>query len=345
MNLLTRKTLNSWLDRTSAGKILIAPREVGGVLLYRPVSGHQDIVWDYVRPVLSAKEAFFPATERLLTIEKTGQTVRLQEVLPEAEQVLFGVRPCDARGIAILDALFIESEPLDANYARRREKSVVIGLACREMGETCFCTRVGGAPDDPTGMDLMLREVEGGYEVVVVTGKGQEICEELGVRSDPGVVESGISESGISESGISESGAKLLPPDLLSPDFFHAPFWAEMAERCLSCRICAYVCPTCRCFDVRDEAIPSDNGHRAFERVRCWDSCTGENYRRIAGGHNPRAEKAQRLRNRFLCKFYYYPQQYGPLGCTGCGRCVDSCPVNIDIVEVMEEVSGRQGNR
>ena len=120
---------------------------------------------------------------------------------------------------------------------------------------------------------------------------------------------------------------------------FESPFWVELSERCISCRICAYVCPTCRCFDLRDEALPSGNGQQQYERVRCWDSCTGEAYRRIAGGHNPREVKADRLRNRFFCKFNYYPAQYGPTACTGCGRCIDACPVNIDIVEVLNHLA------
>jgi Fe-S oxidoreductase len=90
---------------------------------------------------------------------------------------------------------------------------------------------------------------------------------------------------------------------------------------------------------VRDEALPAAG---QYERIRCWDSCAGENYRRIAGGHRPRAEKGERLRNRFECKFYYYPEQYGlseTVACTGCGRCVDACPVNIDITEVLTELA------
>ena len=45
-----------------------------------------------------------------------------------------------------------------------------------------------------------------------------------------------------------------------------------------------------------------------------------------------------RLRNRFYCKFCYYPEDFGPLGCVGCGRCVVSCPVDVDITEVMQGV-------
>jgi L-lactate utilization protein LutB len=90
---------------------------------------------------------------------------------------------------------------------------------------------------------------------------------------------------------------------------------------------------------VRDEAVLGDNGGGEYERIRCWDSCAGTVYRRIAGGHNPRQAKGDRLRNRFYCKFYYYPEQYGPMACTGCGRCIDSCPVNIDITEVISHLA------
>jgi ferredoxin len=94
---------------------------------------------------------------------------------------------------------------------------------------------------------------------------------------------------------------------------------------------------------VRDEALPSDDGTERFERLRCWDACTSPAYRRIAGGHDPRSEKGQRLRNRFFCKFYVYPERLGLLGCTGCGRCIDACPVNIDITEVLAAVHAVQG--
>jgi ferredoxin len=61
----------------------------------------------------------------------------------------------------------------------------------------------------------------------------------------------------------------------------------------------------------------------------------------VAGGHNPRFMKNQRLRNRFFCKFYYFPLHYGPVSCTGCGRCIDACPVNVDITEVLGYVGRR----
>jgi sulfhydrogenase subunit beta (sulfur reductase) len=58
-----------------------------------------------------------------------------------------------------------------------------------------------------------------------------------------------------------------------------------------------------------------------------------------AGGHRPRAVKGQRLRNRFFCKFYYMFEDYAVTGCVGCGRCIEVCPVNIDIVEMLYDMS------
>ncbi len=98
------------------------------------------------------------------------------------------MRPCDARGVRVLDAVFLEHEAVDPYYARRRENTVLIGLACQEMGENCFCTLLGGSPDDSADVDLMLAEVEGGFTLQVVTEKGERIAEGLSQREiSPGI--------------------------------------------------------------------------------------------------------------------------------------------------------------
>jgi ferredoxin len=327
MNIITQAQLVDWLDKLAREQNLIAPRDVSGLILYQSVEGSGEIAWGSTRPSMSAKEVFFPSTERLMTIEKVGQQVKLTETLLEEKKVIFGVRPCDARGMHILDAVFVDTSPADPYYARRRENAALIGLACQEMGPSCFCTSVGSAPDDPNGLDILLTEIDGGFVLQTLTEKGDNLVEGLSLAGFHG---------------------ELPKPRLNQPlttieretwlEHINDNYWERNSERCLSCRICAYVCPTCRCFAVRDEALPAAG---QFERIRCWDSCMGENYRRVAGGHRPRARKEERLRNRFLCKFFYYPEQYGldqSVACTGCGRCVDACPVNIDITEVLMDI-------
>jgi sulfhydrogenase subunit beta (sulfur reductase) len=329
MNYLTRQEVSAWLDRLAQEQTLI---DVAGNILYRSVTDTHEVVWDFDRSFMSVKEVFFPPTERLMLIEKIGAEVKLTETLPDEKSIIFGVRPCDARGLLTLDALFIENDPVDPYYAQRRENTTLIGLSCQSLGPSC-CTNVGGAPDDPAGMDIMLTASGGGYVAEIFTDKGEKISKRFPVFD-------GLSEIRPHPSAARKHGYKIAPKEFW-PAKFNDDFWAETAERCLSCRICAYVCPSCRCFDVRDEALPGGNGQNQSERVRCWDSCNGIPYRRVAGGHNPRFMKNQRLRNRFYCKFYYFPLHYGPVSCTGCGRCIDACPVNVDITEVLGYVGRR----
>ncbi len=334
MKVIAREGLQSWLQGMADERRLIAPQVVEDVVLFRPVGDvRSSAALDPAapRPAMSVKEAFFPPTERLMTVAREPdpavpgrRRVRLSETLPEGEQVIFGVRPCDARGMAVLDAAFLEGAPPDPYYARRREATTLIGLACKEMGPSCFCRSVGGAPDDSRHVDVFLSEVDEGYAVQVITEKGRALLEGAPLAEVDSERPSSVLSDPIA-----------VPDPLAWPAYFEDPYWGQMSERCLSCRICAYVCPTCRCFDVRDEPLEGQAGADRFERLRCWDACTASGYRRIAGGHNPRASEGQRLRNRFFCKFYYYPQQYGPSACVGCGRCIDACPVNVDITEVL----------
>ena len=324
MKFISRNDFEAWLRGLSDGRTLYAPVEDEGVLLYQAIKDLDEIVWDFSRPVKSIKELFFPQTERLMVIKQNGGNVTIEEELPDEKSIVFGVRPCDARGMLALDSMFIDTEPIDNYFSARRENSILIGLTCDEMLDTCFCTSMGGAPDDPTGMDLMLTEVDAGYLVEVISDAGEDIVKSLELE-----------KTSIEKPEVVTKEAISIPTDENLEKAFKSKVWAQHSERCLDCRICAYVCPTCRCFDIRDESIDSSNGFTVSERIRCWDSCGGEAYRQIAGGHNPREKDADRLRNRVLCKLQYFSEQYGPRACTGCGRCIQACPVNIDITEIM----------
>jgi len=326
----SKKSIENWLSALMDKYALVAPQETAGITLYQALNDVHQIAWDNPRPKMSIKEFFFPPTEQLMLIGYKGDQVSITETIYRQNQIIIGVRPCDARSLRALDAVFISTAPVDAYYARRRVATALIGLACEKMGDTCFCTSVGGAPDDPRDLDILLTKADDGFSVQIVSEKGRALAAELELSPMPQSLARPHSVQGASYP---------IPKLDAWPPLFNNAYWEEMAERCLSCRACAYVCPTCRCFDVRDEALPGEDGRQRFERIRCWDSCAGENYRRTAGGHKPRATKGERLRNRYFCKFYYFPQQYGPIACTGCGRCIDVCPVNIDITETLQHLA------
>ena len=104
-------------------------------------------------------------------------------------------------------------------------------------------------------------------------------------------------------------------------------------EFCLGCGVCTFLCPTCHCFDILDEG-DSEQG----ERIRIWDSCMFPLFTLHASGTNPRPGGKERMRQRIMHKFSYFLDNHDQPGCTGCGRCIRSCPVNLDIREVLEEI-------
>jgi ferredoxin len=106
-----------------------------------------------------------------------------------------------------------------------------------------------------------------------------------------------------------------------------SPVWDEVAERCLTCGNCTLVCPTCFCTHVVDAS--SLDGAVA-ERTRVWDTCFSLQYAEMHGG-NTRPTPRARYRQWLTHKLATWEDQFGSLGCVGCGRCIAWCPAGIDI--------------
>ena len=123
------------------------------------------------------------------------------------------------------------------------------------MGPSCFCTSVGGTPHDTSGLDILLTDVDGGIVFQTLTEKGQLLIQGLSLAAFYGELPKPVLNQLLTQ----------VERDIWLTHFMDE-YWERMSERCLSCRICAYVCPTCRCFAVRDEAL-SNPGQ--YERIRC----------------------------------------------------------------------------
>jgi len=280
-------------------------------------------------PVLPPKELMFPRSETLFSIELGTNSVS-QPGVPE-RSVLFGARPCDARSIDNLDSAFLDKEYTDSAYAAKRDSFSIISLACAGIPyRTCFCDGVGGGPYDETGSDVLLTETKDGdaWLLTIITEKGraiEDIWQTAGLLRDAGktsAVKKPECELKIAkDAGLSE---KLKAA-------FEDEAWARFSEACIGCGTCSYICPTCYCFDIDMEV----SGTEASE-FRCWDCCMFSDYSRMAGGHNPRPTKKERLRNRYLHKLAYFDERYGKTLCVGCGRCISKCPAGLDIASVIE---------
>ena len=312
------------------GRRILAPVEAGGRIDLREVETPEQVAKEYLQTLLSAKEVAFPKVERLLSYTLAPGQVDLRDEEPKAlPTVLFGLRPCEAKAFDALDAVF-NWDTRDKFFNARMAQLAVIGLSCTRAEDSCFCTAVGGGPDDPTGSDILLTACEGGYLAEVCTEKGEAIRKLAPELFTPG--------NGTDKAALTAQVAPAFDQPALTarlPKLFDSELWTDQSLRCLGCGACAFVCPTCVCFDIQEEANP-----RQGERLRCWDSCGFKQFTLHASGHNPRAVQSARWRQRVYHKFSTYPERYGKLGCVGCGKCSRACPVDMNLKEHLIEAAG-----
>lgn len=247
-------------------------------------------------------------------------------------RIVLGMRACDVQALSALDPVFNGARP-DPQYRWYRENTLIISLACERARATCFCNAFGIDPVAPGGADLVLIRHRGDYIVEECSGKGREFMEQY--KDLFGTAD--IDPEGVKEerrSRLEGQFAHHLSPSRAKETmdkYFELPYWEEISRKCLGCGICTYICPTCHCFDIFDFAPEETAG----SRYRCWDSCMYGDFTKMAGGHNPRPGKKERVRNRFMHKIKYHLDRYGVDGCVGCGRCIIKCPVNMDITSII----------
>jgi ferredoxin len=262
------------------------------------------------------------------------------ERLPEKKSsVVFGVRPCDARALTLTDRVF-DAGIKDPYYQRRRDNTVIVGLTCTTPpSANCFCPTVGGSPHSTEGLDVLMTDLGDRYHVEALTDRGKKIVTAAkGLFKEPTDKERGEKETlfAAAEKKISRhvKGIEKIPGKLA--EMFESPFWDQEALSCIRCGICTFLCPACHCFDIADEV--SSTSPVCGKRVRTWDTCQFPDFTMHSSGHNPRPDRASRLRQRVLHKFQYFVEHHQQYQCTGCGRCVSTCPVGIDIIDILDEV-------
>lgn len=297
---------------------------------------------DALKTVRSAKDFFFPKTEHLVSYKIDGKQITVEDPRKDVEDfVLFGVRACDAKSFSIIDDVYLNMTPVDSYYKNRRDHGTVITLACSEPDKTCFCPVYGIDAANPAG-DISAWKADGAFHFEANTDKGRKLLDSvksLLSESDGKAVESAKKEIAAKLGKLPFAHldlSKFAGKDMLK--LFNSKIWDSVSEACLGCGTCTYVCPTCMCFDVRD----FDTGS-GIRQVRCWDSCMYSDFTQMAA-ENPRHTQKERSRQRFMHKLVYYPMAHGgTFSCVGCGRCLESCPVNMNIVKVIKAFSEESG--
>ncbi|MDP2811008.1 MAG: 4Fe-4S dicluster domain-containing protein [Rhodocyclaceae bacterium] len=342
--LIDKKQLGEWIAALKDWEVF-APAVEDGVWTFQATDGSV-VRFDHPNVKQPPKDFAFPQREIYFSFEQLkGEAPRLTEVKPAAQKrVVFGVRPCDGRAVPRMDRVFNDQFE-DLYYQSRRNGLAYVGLACnRPVNATCFCTSVGGSPVSSEGMDVLLTDLGERYSAHPVTKTGESLIAAGGqlftnaTGADTKAVEKVHAEA-VAQPQRAVKDAAGAPAKLKAN--FDSPLWETLAQGCIGCGICTFLCPTCHCFDINDEVtgtVPMKGN-----RVRTWDNCQFPDFTMHTSGHNPRETLGSRLRQRVAHKFQYFHENTGMLLCTGCGRCVSECPVGIDIVNVVNKVTEHAG--
>ncbi len=332
MGIITKQELNKLVAAAAKDATFYAPVEGNNGVEYVKTSGDQPITYDYVNVKLSPKGFFFPQKEVMCRF--CGDS--LKEVpIPDEKFIVFGGRPCDAKSILELEMIFDDqtSRFTDPYYMTRRKNALVITLACNDPAATCFCTTVGGSPTESEGSDILVSELGEELLFEACTEKGKEFMETYQeFFQQP--TDAHFSEKE-EQAGQAAGALKVFAIDGIKEkldNIFEEEVWETVTNNCLSCGACTYLCPTCHCFDISDETDGRGDGIR----LRTWDSCQYALFTLHASGHNPRVNRKQRMRQRIMHKFSYTVENNNEIFCVGCGRCVYTCPVNLDIRDMLQ---------
>jgi len=286
---------------------------------------------------LSPKSIIYPQSEALLeySLDESREDHHImREVKTDySPRAIIGIRPCDAKAFVLVNYNFDTPQYKDPYWIKAREATTMVGLACDSPCSSCFCTSAGCGPFHEEGLDVLLVDTGDAYLAKILTEKGDKLLQAAGWDTAADAAEQQLENlKKAAESKISATVATDGLKQIDTTELYHAPFWEEVSFSCINCGTCTFVCPTCWCFDIQDE-----NSGKSGKRMRNWDSCMFPLFTVHGTGHNPRGTKLHRVRQRFMHKLKYYVDKYDVgIQCVGCGRCVRSCPVNIDIRRVCE---------
>ncbi|WBF66444.1 4Fe-4S dicluster domain-containing protein [Desulfovibrio subterraneus] len=340
--ILSKDSLAEFIEALRKDYTVYAPKrdkKVPNKMVWKVLEADETPTFEFVNTDMSPKDFVFPQSECMMRFKAEGKDAMvLKPVEQDTEQrVLLNVRPCDGKGLSFMDMIFCQDEQTNDVYWRdKRERTVMIGLACNSPCPSCFCLEANCGPHHEVGLDILM--VDLGVQLLLkpLTERGKAIAASL-----PDASEADVKAAQTKRQQAEAAMKKTIDTQRVEQrslmELYNLPYWERVCETCINCGTCTFVCPTCHCFDIQDE-VPASGGNG--RRVRNWDFCMAPLFTLHTSGHNPRGKKIARVRQRFMHKYKYIPMKRdGEVGCVGCGRCVRLCPVNIDIRDVINAMN------
>ena len=330
--ILQKEKVQGYLKSLMSEYKVVAPMErKNSPAEFKELKAGDEPILDGSKMMMTAKDYILPRYEALLRVNAKKGSEKIEALLPKAiPTVMLGVWLPDAQGLQVLDKVFLDDKFPDPYYKTRRENTIIVATVPNENRWSWFCTSIDDVDTWKEKTDAVMYDIGDSYYFEVFSEKGAKI-------TDNPLFADASSEDSAKQMEIWQNFKNMPSQSFCENKKYENlewdnPIWADIAQRCISCGMCSYMCPTCSCFDVQDEVCGD-----CVERYRCRDTCQFEDFTLMGAGHNPRSQQLPRSRQRLLHKFKYQGEQLGITGCTGCGRCIELCPVNIDIREALNQ--------
>ena len=271
------------------------------------------------------KEVITPITQTLYYF--TEDEFR-ESSIGHNKKILIFARPCDINAQRRQDMIYLHNGNFeDTFYKRIRERVKFICIECVAGFDTCFCVSMNSNKTDDYSLAVRFNESSLLFNV-----KDKEFSKFFNDKT----------EEEFELKFIEENEAKVTIPEINDKEVLiklkNHPMWNEYNKRCLGCGSCTIACSTCSCYTTRD--IVYDSLGKIGERRRVQASCHIDGFDEMAGGHNFRTTKADKMRYKVLHKIHDYKAQFGDEHmCVGCGRCTDRCPEHISITATINKVN------
>jgi formate hydrogenlyase subunit 6/NADH:ubiquinone oxidoreductase subunit I len=321
---ISKRDFLSFVDKKISEKKsrIVGVIQKGSHFVFDDLPSSKDLRLDYDVTILPPKKYFQPQKEVLLKFvpKKIASCVAVNSYDPIT---IFGIHYYDLAAIYLMDRAFSDGDG-DQHYIKKRENSLLIGSYPQMHFKQRFSKSV--VKDQYYKVaDLMLVDMGDEYVIEVVSEKGKNYLKGSQLKKNT------YSLKQVEEAKTRIKDDQKLPvtvdiaSEFLTRNYYHS-VWKYFGDKCFSCGSCVFVCPTCYCFDVREEI---DLTLAEGQRIKVWDGCMLEDFAVVADGHNFRKDRADRFKHRTFRKVKYLPDKYRYFGCVGCGRCADACTADI----------------